>query len=70
MFEAICKTAMDMGCHNILGEYLPTKKNVLVKDFFDDLGFILDKASEDGSKHYHFEAGQAAGKVHYITPME
>ena len=59
-----------MGCSNILGEYLPTKKNILVREFLDDLGFILDKESEDGSRHYHFAAEQEPEKVHYIKHME
>lgn len=70
MFEEICKAARSMGCSDILGEYLPTKKNILVRDFLDDLGFILDKESEDGSRYYHFAAGQEPEKVHYIKHME
>ena len=38
-FDAVYRTAVEWGSERIVGEYLPTKKNGMVKDFYSDLGF-------------------------------
>ena len=49
MFELILKAAADMGCNSIRGEYIKTKKNKMVENFYDSLGFELKKTIEDES---------------------
>lgn len=39
MFDSLLKKAKDMGAHTITGRFLPTAKNLLVKDFYATLGF-------------------------------
>lgn len=40
------------GITNLVAEYLPTKKNPLVSDFYEKLGFTCVSESENGSKKY------------------
>ena len=39
----------------VKAEYIPTAKNILVKDKLDELGFRLEKEEQDGSKVYSAE---------------
>ena len=43
-FDALCQIAFQDGVETIVGEYLPTKKNSMVKTLYSSLGF-LDKGS-------------------------
>ena len=45
----LCRTR---GHQKIIGEYIPTKKNQLVADFYDSHGFRLWAVSTDGRKMY------------------
>jgi len=38
----VVEAANSIGCRTILGEYIPTAKNVIVKDIFANYGFIQD----------------------------
>ena len=38
-YDAIYEAARDWGCKRIRGEYIPTRKNGMVKDFYTGLGF-------------------------------
>jgi FkbH-like protein len=38
----IVETTNSIGYQTILGEYIPTAKNVIVKDIFSNFGFIQD----------------------------
>ena len=46
MFEAICRTAHEMNCTEITAEYRQTKKNAMVKDFYESLNFKVNKSYE------------------------
>lgn len=35
----IMKTAADHGCRKVIGEYIPTPKNAMVKDLYEKMGF-------------------------------
>jgi len=40
IFNFICSKARDNNFETIIGEYIPTNKNILVKDLFKDFGFL------------------------------
>ena len=44
-FSHVCDVAREMGCSRLVGEYIPTAKNRMVKDFYPGLGF--EKLSEN-----------------------
>ena len=39
LFDFVVKIAKELGCNKIIGEYIPTPKNAMVKDFYSSLGF-------------------------------
>ena len=42
VMNTVVEAANKMGCRTIWGEYIPTAKNVIVKDLFANYGFIQD----------------------------
>ncbi len=53
VFKHIYKYASEAGCARIVGEYIPTKKNRMVADFYTIMGFDKTK-EEDGIVSYEF----------------
>ena len=51
MLKAIRLKAIEMGCDCIRGEYIPSKKNMMVKDFYEKMGFERVSESE-GTAQY------------------
>lgn len=51
IFEKIIEISIMWNCETILGEYLQTKKNSIVKDLYPNLGFSL---LEKGEKKYTY----------------
>lgn len=60
--NTILRTAAEQGFRRVVGEYLPTPKNAMVKDLYEKLGF--DRIDEN-----HFEAEVSGFQYHktYIT---
>ena len=44
----ICQEAKKLGARRVVGEYIPTKKNGMVKDHYAKLGFTVMETSESG----------------------
>lgn len=51
MFRAVIAAARELGARRIIGEYLPTAKNAMVRDFYTTLGFTL---TEESAEHRLF----------------
>ena len=49
VFNQIARLAAEQGIETILGEYLPTKKNAMVKDLLGKYGFEVCTADENGT---------------------
>ena len=47
--------AVQMGARWIVGEYIPTKKNVPCQSFYSEHGFTQDPAAPDGSVIYRYD---------------
>ena len=55
-FSHVCDVARSMGCNRLVGEYIPTAKNRMVKDFYPGLGFEKkeeNKYAYDLTKEYN-----------------
>lgn len=55
MFAKILSIAKDHNCTTVIGEYLQTKKNKMVENFYESLGFELEssnKVNEELVKEY------------------
>ena len=50
MMDVFVAKAKAMGAKKIIGIYLPTAKNAMVKNFYGEQGFTLLEESESGSK--------------------
>jgi len=44
----IAEQARHLGARRLLGEYIPTKKNAMVKDHYARLGFTVAETTEQG----------------------
>jgi FkbH-like protein len=51
----VAQQARQLGARALIGEYLPTKKNGMVKDHYRKLKFSLDEEREDGSTRWRLD---------------
>jgi len=58
------------GVREWLGEYLPTKKNRQVEDFFERMGFCVTASGEAWKKYSLQENERMAGEITYIKVEE
>lgn len=72
MFEHILSTAREWNCRAVVGEYIPTAKNGMVKDLYSTLGFTPAESSEEihqtteDSALYSFDTAAEPSKKYYI----
>ena len=52
VWKKMIETADNWNCKWIVGEYIPTKKNALVKNLYCDLGFRKQMKKNDDSIEY------------------
>jgi FkbH-like protein len=65
MLDALVQRAASSGVKTLVGRYLPTKKNGLVADHYDKLGFLLVEEAPNGAKTYRLDlAGYLPGNKH------
>lgn len=73
MFNSILSSAREWNCRTIVGEYIPTTKNVMVKDLYSTLGFIPMKSlceiqkTTEASELYSFDAAIESSRKYYIS---
>ena len=70
MLDALLTRAKQLGYARVTGEYIPTKKNTLVADLYDRLGFERVSEEEDGRVLYGLELAGAVPRTTFITPAE
>ncbi len=63
----IIEKALKNGCTQVLGEYIPTKKNGMVEDLFERMGFQLTE-EENGLKRYLLDRTQmeSFSRIYYF----
>jgi FkbH-like protein len=66
----IVANARSLGVRRILGTYLPTSKNGMVKDHYPRLGFTEVAIEEDGSSRWSLDADQYAPATTFIKTVE
>ena len=52
MLQTVVAAAKESGVQLLIGKYLPTAKNNMVREHFDQLGFTLASETDDGVRHY------------------
>lgn len=55
VWRAVVSDALAKGKHLLKAAYHPTAKNVMVADFYDQLGLARVSEGEDGSRHYEVQ---------------
>lgn len=74
MFDALAEIAEKKGADSLIGVYIPTKKNQIVKDLYKELGFELIKQNLDDSTEWGLKLSNVNEKkcncisVHYAEP--
>jgi predicted enzyme involved in methoxymalonyl-ACP biosynthesis len=53
----------------VVGHYIPTSKNMMVKNFFEQFGFRRVKTSDEGATEWHLEPDQYVPRKIYIDSM-
>jgi FkbH-like protein len=65
VLNLIMDAAHSLQCKAVVGEYLPTKKNVMVKDHYHNLGF-----SPKGTNQWMLDVAGYVPRKHFITIKE
>ena len=63
VLNEIVALAKQHGCDRIVGEYIPTAKNGLVKDHYASLGFCREQ------EYWILDVGDYKEKAHFIKPQ-
>jgi FkbH-like protein len=68
LFGLVLARARLLGYRRLLGEYIPTRKNVPVAELYDQLGFRrLDEPGEDGAIRYGLDLDGAASPESFVV---
>ncbi len=67
-FRAILERARDLGYLRIVGEYIPTAKNVLVQGLYESLGFRPVEGAGGPSRLSEFEVSQGQAPITFVEP--
>ena len=54
MLSHLCERALELGCTDVRGVYIPTAKNGMVKDIFHQFGFAAESAA-DGNQSWNYD---------------
>ena len=65
--NTMVEEARRRGYRKIVGQYLPTLKNQMVREHYDQLGFTLVEEQADGSKRYELGVDGYQPRECYIT---
>jgi len=55
MLQFLSQQLKERGATELLGSFIPTKRNGLVKDHYPNLGFDLVSAGNDGTTHWRLD---------------
>jgi predicted enzyme involved in methoxymalonyl-ACP biosynthesis len=66
MLDALASEARARGARKLIGYYLPTKKNGMVADHYDKLGFTRIATSQDGSVTYSLDLADYEPRTTHI----
>ncbi|HHU03068.1 MAG TPA: HAD-IIIC family phosphatase [Christensenellaceae bacterium] len=67
MIDEFVRLTLERGLTEIRGYYYPTAKNNMVRDFYEKLGFILEREDETGNRVYKLDlSGGYDSKNAYI----
>jgi FkbH-like protein len=65
----VADAARRVGASRLIGEYLPTKKNGMVREHYRRLGFTLAEQAGDGATRWHLALADYTPFETFITPV-
>ncbi|MBQ7498752.1 MAG: HAD family hydrolase [Selenomonas sp.] len=68
MFEQLVQLSTAKGIQELVGLYYPTPKNMMVKDFYGELGFHRDGKAEPDGERWRFRLG--IDRCEYVYHMK
>jgi predicted enzyme involved in methoxymalonyl-ACP biosynthesis len=66
----IAAQAQKLGAKRLIGEFIPTKKNGMVKDHYARLGFTISHTREDGASRAVLDLEQFTQAPTFISVKE
>ena len=66
----VVELALGHGCEAIVGTYLPTAKNTMVKEFYAQFGFEISQRGEQGETRWVLEVGRYEPRTAYMTECQ
>jgi predicted enzyme involved in methoxymalonyl-ACP biosynthesis len=66
----VAAEAKRLGAHTLVGEYRPTKKNGMVKEHYQRLGFAVIEENADGSSRSHLDLREFQPAETFVTVTE
>ncbi|WP_072391080.1 HAD-IIIC family phosphatase [Hyphomicrobium sp. CS1GBMeth3] len=66
----VAAEAQRLGAESIVGQYIPTAKNGMVREHYGKLGFKLFENGEDGATRWHLPLGDFVSKETFIQIVE
>ncbi len=70
MLDRLVEEARRFRIEAIIGVYIPSKKNSMVADLYDRLGFARESQSVDGNVHYRLELANYTPQNTHINILE
>ncbi len=70
MLDRLVEEARRFRIEAIIGVYIPSKKNSMVADLYDRLGFARESQSGDGNVHYRLELANYTPQNTHINVLE
>ncbi|MBI5725302.1 MAG: HAD-IIIC family phosphatase [Planctomycetes bacterium] len=67
-FNALLARAAKLGCRKLIGEYIPTAKNAVVKNLYDRLGFARLNQSPDAATTYELDLAACQPAKTFVKP--
>lgn len=67
LFNALLARARVQGCRQLIGEYVPTKKNAVVRELYARLGFAPLGEAPDGSARYALDLAAASPARTFVS---
>ena len=59
VLQNIIEAASQSGAHKLIGKYIPTERNIIVKDHYKKLGFIKVAGEEGSTETWELEVNNA-----------
>ena len=70
LFDYFVSQCIKRGITTVKASYLPTAKNVIIKNFYEELGMTLVSEDEDGAKHYTYTIPADYANKNEVIKME